>query len=191
MCAQSLLEPVHAVNHGLDGGVIQNGNVALASGNLSHQFSSLDAARVVVGGNVRSHVNTIGGDVNRDDRNTSGLRLQYGGLHALGINWGQNDGVDLSADEVFDVRNLFVQVLVRDAQIQFGIVLRCLLLHRVCKLDVERVLLGQQRCANGVFLGEGGGSGSAKAGCNKSLEKTIAVHGISLGWCGPFVTVSV
>ncbi|MCY1239268.1 hypothetical protein D9M72_520550 [compost metagenome] len=125
---------------------------------------------------MRGDGRAVGWHVDGDHLDAGLLGLFDCGAHALAIDRRDDDHVDALDDEILDVGELLVEVLVGDRNFERDVLLFRLGFHRVGKLDVERVLLGQKRGADAFGRCGRCNQGQCGAG-DKRLENTGHVHG--------------
>lgn len=180
MLGDRFLEAVDAIDHRLNGRIVDDGDLALVSENLGHELARLHAAGEIIGADMRRHRRAISGNVDGDHLDAGFFRLCDGGAYALAVDRRNDDHINALDDEVLDVGELLVEVLIGDRHLERDVLLLGFGFHRLGELDVERVLLGQERCADAV--GEGAGRQQCERGAgDESFENAGHVHGF-LPW---------
>ena len=172
MLADGLLEAVDAVHHRLHSRIVDDRDLALVAEFLGHQLTGLDAAGVVVGADVGGDVDAVGRHVDGDHLDAGLLGLLDHRLDALAVDRRQHDDVDALDDEVLDVGELLVEVLIGDRHFELDVLGGGLGLHGIGELDVERMLLGEQRGADAVGHGRRGEEGEGGAGESQASKRT-------------------
>ena len=165
MAFQRFLEAVNTRDHRLHRRVIDDGDFALVVQHLRHQFARFLATLVVVGADVGKHFYPFGGHVNGDDLDACLLRLLNGGQYTLAVHRRDDQHVHALDDHVFNIGELLAEILVGDGDFQRHVLRLGFRLHRIGKLDIKRVLLGEQGRTDTVRPGRAGSTG--EEGCRR------------------------